>query len=234
VVSDLVRDTGSTIVCLQETKLHNVDVLVVSRIIGQNFANSFAVLLASQTRGGVLLATNVNFFEISSIQLSTHTIIATLTMRADATRWKITVVYGPQRDDDKLEFLQELRNINPSAHGHYLIYQAQDKNNSNLNRHLMNSFKATIDDLGLKEIKLNGRRYTWSNEQHNPTLTRIDSLLCTLEWELIFPTCFFHSLPSLMSDHMPLLLLGELEHFSNPFLHFENYWTKMDGSLQVV
>jgi hypothetical protein len=125
VVSDLVRDTGSTIVCLQETKLHNVDVLVVSRIIGQNFANSFAVLLASQTRGGVLLATNVNFFEISSIQLSTHTIIATLTMRADATRWKITVVYGPQRDDDKLEFLQELRNINPSAHGHSHLSSAR-------------------------------------------------------------------------------------------------------------
>jgi hypothetical protein len=41
-----------------------------------------------------------------------------------------------------------------------LIYQAEDKNNSNLNRRLMGSFKAVIDDLGLKEISLNGRRFT--------------------------------------------------------------------------
>jgi hypothetical protein len=41
----------------------------------------------------------------------------------------------------------------------------------------MASFKAAIDQLHLKEIKLNGRRFTWTNEQDNPTLTRIDTLL---------------------------------------------------------
>ena len=46
----------------------------------------------------------------------------------------------------------------------------------------MGSFKATIDDLGLKEIKLNDRHFTWTNEQTNPTMTRIDRLLCTLDW----------------------------------------------------
>lgn len=61
-VCDLVYDTDATIVCLQETKLQNVDALVVTRTIGQNFANSFAILPASQTRGSTLLATNENFF----------------------------------------------------------------------------------------------------------------------------------------------------------------------------
>jgi hypothetical protein len=89
----------------------------------------------------------------------------------------------------------------------------------------MNSFKATIDDLGLKEIKLNGCRFTWSNEQHNPTMTRIDRLLCTPDWELPFPTCFLHLLPSLMSDHTPLLLLGELEHF-NPLFTLRKFLAK--------
>jgi hypothetical protein len=37
-----------------------------------------------------------------------------------------------------------------------------------------------------------------------------------------------------MSDHTPLLLLGDLEHFHNPFFRFENFWTKMDGFLQAV
>jgi len=98
----------------------------------------------------------------------------------------------------------------------------------------MSSFKATIDELGLKEINLNGRRFTWTNEQANPTMTRIDRLLCTLEWEVLFPSCFLHSLPSLMSDHTPLLLHGMLDHFNNNFFRFENFWTKMDGFQEVV
>ena len=98
----------------------------------------------------------------------------------------------------------------------------------------MASFKAVIDDLNLKEIGLNGRRFTWSNEQDNPTLTRINILFCTTDWELTFPTCFLHSLPSLMSDHTPLLLQGELEHCHNQTFRFENFWVKMDGFRDLV
>ena len=121
--------------------------------------------------------------------------------------------YTARRERAKLQFLHELKNIPPPEHNRWLIlgdfnliYQAEDKNNSNLNRRLMGAFRATIDHLRLKEIKLNGCRFTWSNQQDNPTLTRIDRLLCTLEWDLLFPACFLHSLPSLMSDHTPLLL----------------------------
>lgn len=127
------------------------------------------------------------------------------------------------------------------AHGRWLIledfnliYQAENKNNTNLNRRLMGSFKAVIDDLNLKKIGLNGRRFTWSSEQDNPTRTRIDRLFCTPDWELAFPTCFLHSLPSLMSDHTPLLLQGELEHHHNRTFRFKNFWVKMDGFKELV
>jgi hypothetical protein len=55
-----------------------------------------------------------------------------------------------------------------------LIYQALDKNNLNLNRCLMGSFKSVIDDFHHKELRLNGRQFTWSNGQAKPTMTRID------------------------------------------------------------
>jgi hypothetical protein len=184
-----------------------MDQRIVTRTVGPKFANSLAVLPAAQTRGGILLAINEDYFDLSNTQLTTNAITATITMRADGTQWQITVVYGPQRDNEKIQFLHELKNIPPPDHERWLIlgdfnliYQAEDKNNSNLNHRLMSSFKAAIDDLQLKEIKLNGRCFTWSNEQANPTLTRIDRLLClcTPEWELLFPACLLHSLPSLM------------------------------------
>jgi exonuclease III len=235
-VSELVRDTASTIVCLQETKLQVVDDGVVRRTLGQHFVSNYAVLPAAQTRGGILLAVAENYFALSDVHLTTNAITATISMRADDTKWQITVVYGPQGDDAKLQFLQELKNIPRPDHGRWLIlgdfnliYQAEDKNNTNLNRRLMGAFKATIDSLLLKEIRLNGRRFTWSNEQDAPTLTRIDRLLCTTEWELLFQACFLHSLPSLMSDHTPLLLQGELQHFQNSCFRFKNFCTRMEG-----
>lgn len=98
----------------------------------------------------------------------------------------------------------------------------------------MGAFKAAIDHLCLKEIKLNGRRFTWSNQQNSPTLTRIDWFLCTNESELIFSACFLHSLPSLMSGHTPLLLQAELDHHPNTSFHFKNFWTKMEGFHELV
>lgn len=84
-VSQLVRDTCSTIVCLQETKLQLVDQAVIRRAVGINFANSFAALPAQQTRGGIILAVNEDFFDLSSVYLANHTITATITMRADGS-----------------------------------------------------------------------------------------------------------------------------------------------------
>jgi exonuclease III len=240
-VNELVRDTRATIVCLQETKLQLVDQHTVTRTIGAKFANSFTVLPAQQTRGGILLAVNEDFFDLSNILLSSHAVTATITMRADGLQWQITVVYGPQGDAQKLQFLQDLQNIPRPDHERWLIlgdfnliYQAEDKNNSNLNRQLMGSFKSTLDVLGLKEIRLNGRRFTWSNEQDAPTMTRIDRVFCTPEWELLFPTCYLHSLPSLMSDHTPLLLQGELDYRHAPSFKFENFWTAMQGFQETV
>jgi hypothetical protein len=46
-----------------------------------------------------------------------------------------------------------------------MIADARDKNNANLNRRVMATFRAVINDLELKESCLLGRRYTWSNER---------------------------------------------------------------------
>jgi exonuclease III len=176
-VNELVRNTGSSIVCLQETKLQVLDQNVVRRTVGAKFANSYAVLPAIQTRGGILLAVNEDYFDLSDIRLSTNAITASLKMRADGISWQVTVVYAITA---LLQFLQELKNIPPPDHSRWLIlgdfnliYQAEDKNNSNLNRRLMGSFKAAIDNLRLKEIKLNGRRVTWSTNKTTQLLLEL-------------------------------------------------------------
>jgi hypothetical protein len=65
-------------------------------------------------------------------------------------------------------------------------------------------------------------------------MTRIDRFFCVPDWELLFPTCYIHSLPSLMSDHTPLLLQGEIMCKTNSSFRFENFWTRIDRFKEAV
>ena len=64
----------------------------MKRAVGTKFANSFAMLLAVQTRGGILLVVNEDYFDLLDIQPSANALNATITMTADKIQWQITVV----------------------------------------------------------------------------------------------------------------------------------------------
>ena len=62
--------------------------------------------------------------------------------------WWFTGVYGPHRDDEKVAFLDELREVRSNCHGPWMlagdfnmIYCSEDKNNENINRAMMGRFR---------------------------------------------------------------------------------------------
>jgi hypothetical protein len=69
----------------------------------------------------------------------------------------------------------------------------------------MGHFRRVINHLALKEILSYGRKYTWSNQQDNPVLVKLDRVFCSVDWEIIFPSVLLHSAASQDSDHCPLL-----------------------------
>lgn len=112
----------------------------------------------------------------------------------------ISTIY--KHGQEKLLFLQELRTIRDAYNEPWLlagdlnlILQASDKNNSNLNRAMMNLFKRLIEDVALKEIPLHGRRFTWSNQQNDPVLVKLDRVFCSVNWELLFLMSCFRAQP---------------------------------------
>ena len=160
-------------------------------------------LPAVGTRGGALLAVDVSYYKILQDDVRANSVSAKLHPTTGVGDWWLTVVYGPQEDSEKLQFLQELRDIRNSIPEKWLaigdfnmILQAQDKSNTNLNRRMMGEFRRVVDDLQLKELKLKGRRFTWSNDR---TQTRIDRAFCTAEWELMLQDCSLQALSSLVS-----------------------------------
>lgn len=87
-----------------------------------------------------------------------------------------------------------------------MIYQASDKSNGRLNRRCMSRFRGFISRFALEDVYLSGRRFTWSNRQEQPTMERLDRLLVSAEWMLIFTNHRLRPLSSDCSDHCPLLL----------------------------
>lgn len=153
----------------------------------------------------------------------------------------VTGVYGPQEDEEKVLFLQELRDVRALCSGPWLvagdfnlIYQAIDKNNANLNRALMGRFRRFLDDTEVMEIPLLGRKFTWSNERASPTLVRLDRAFCCSDWDIIFPDSVLQSSASTVSDHCPLILGLKVASRGRRRFHFESFWPKLPWFCEAV
>lgn len=154
--------------------------------------------------------------------------------------WLIAV-YGPQDSGEKVQFLQELREIQSAcarpwvmAGDFNFIYRDEDKNNINLNRAIMSRFWCLIDDLALVDIPIHGQKFTWSNHYLSPTLVRLDRVLYSVEWEAIFPNVLLQSDASNDSDHCPLIFGLNDFRPDKPHFHFEAFGPKLSGYYEVI
>jgi exonuclease III len=229
------------VVCIQETKMTVINPLTVRNALGADFESNFVFLPGQGTRGGILLATKDGHMHLLNPSLTCNTISATVQDSRLNVLWMITGVYGPQGEFDKKMFIRELRLLKMSALPRWLlladfnlIYQDADKSNGRLNRRLMLRFRCALNHLEVKEVNLIGRKFTWSNSQSNPTLTRIDRVFCTPQWEEIFQNPVMQPLSLVVSDHCPLLVTPIWFPKTKPFFRFERFWTQMNGSLDCV
>jgi exonuclease III len=51
-----------------------------------------------------------------------------------------------------------------------------------------------------------GGMLTWSNDQKDPTLEKLDRILMSRGWESLFPIAHVHKSPRGISDHCPLVM----------------------------
>jgi hypothetical protein len=76
-------------------------------------------------------------------------------------------------------------------------------------------FNCIINSYGLREIFLSGGKFTWSNNQTDPTLKKLDIMLMNDSWEALFPLTNLRKNPRFISDYNPLLLCTEQERGKN-------------------
>jgi exonuclease III len=202
----LVEASKIDVVCLQETKLSNISRRLILSMLGSEFDNNFIYLPSVGASGGILVAWRFRLGTVGATRVDAHSVSIQL-CPSNGCPWWLTCVYGPQQNQDKVQFLQELRDIRAQCTGPWLvvgdfnlIYKEEDKNNSNLNRAMMGRFRRWINDMEVMEIPLHGRKYTRISSFTNasPTLVRLDRMFCSLDWEDKFPGCLLQSMLQLI------------------------------------
>jgi hypothetical protein len=71
---------------------------------------------------------------------------------------------------------------------------------------MMAKFRRSLSALELKELYLNLRCFTWSNEREQPTLEKLDRAFSSVNWVDIYPDAFLSAMSTGPSDHCPLVL----------------------------
>ncbi len=95
----------------------------------------------------------------------------------------------------------------------------------------MLDFSEFIDSHHLVDLPLEGGLYTWCSGSDQPSMSRIDRVLVSTDWEEHFPDVSKKLLPRPLSDHSPILV--EAARGKSSF-KFENMWLKSEGFVDMV
>ena len=73
----------------------------------------------------------------------------------------------------------------------------------------MRRFVDVLNDLGVRDLPLQGGPFTWSGGSSGRVMSRIDRFLVSGDWERYFSGVTQSTLSRPVSDHFPILLDGE-------------------------
>lgn len=114
------------------------------------------------------------------------------------------------------------------------IRSPENRNKPGGNAHDMFTFNDFVREQHLTELPIKGRRYTWSNMQHDPLLEQLDWFFTSLNWTSSFPNTMIKPLGKPISDHIPCTVVIQTKIPKSKIFRFENYWLAHPGFLEVV
>jgi hypothetical protein len=118
------------------------------------------------------------------IDKQTFGITVSFTSAENMDTWRLTNVYGPCTEQARSQFINWFKNHHMSDNDNWLFLgdfnfyrslQNRNKPGGNLADTLI--FNEAIGHLGLMELQIKGRAFTWSNMQNDPLLEQLDWFL---------------------------------------------------------
>ncbi|CAN6236003.1 unnamed protein product [Urochloa humidicola] len=241
VVHDALTAASPSVICIQETKLHDVTAPKARSFLPPSYARSLHFIGAAGSRGGILTAWNESTFSLQSYITRRHTLTTVLSSTTSDHCITVTNVYAPSDHRDSFEFLDGLRELKPHIRGVWLlagdfnlVRSAADKKGATPDARLCSAFNDALSDIGVIELPLLDRLFTWSNKRSNPVLARLDRVFVNNDQCTVFPNTTLTSLPRPTSDHTPILASLATSIPKANLFRFENAWLRNQNFLPAV
>ena len=114
------------------------------------------------------------------------------------------------------------------------VLSPNERNKGGRLSYSMRRFSEVMNELGLRDLPLQGGPFTWRGGLNNQCMSRLDRFLVTADWESRFSNAIQSTLPRPVSDHCPVLLDSEgILSGPTPF-RFEIMSLKFDGFKDIL
>lgn len=120
VVRNVIREARCDFVCLQETKWNNWELNYVLSLLPSYFQSDCMFITALNSRGGCLISWKRKYL-LKSSWATKHTISVLLFDSCTGQQFIITNTYGPSVEDQKNQYLIELRSLAATIDQPWLI-----------------------------------------------------------------------------------------------------------------
>ena len=239
-VREKIEESSCSVICLQETKREHFDASYIRKFAPRRF-DSFDFIPSVGASGGILVVWSSAVFRGNVLDKQRFGITLSFTSMQNNDVWKLTTVYGPCDEPARSEFISWFRghaildSDNWIFLGDFNFYRTLNNRNrpgGNLADTLI--FNNAIGHLGLVELPLKGRAYTWSNMQLDPLLEQLDWFFTSPNWTVEFPNTEVLPLGRITSNHVPSQIVISTSIPRANIFRFETFWAEQHDFVDTV
>ena len=173
--------------------------------------------------------------------LAASQFLACLEWAEDGFQWVFSGVYGPIENWYRESFWEELGSIrglldNPWCVGGDFneILSPNERSRGGRISNSMRRFADVLNDLGLRDLPLQGGHYTWLGGSNGRSMSRLDRFLVSLDWESQCNKVIQRRLSRPAFDHFPIMLDNEGVRTGPAPFSFELMWLKYEGFKEIL
>ncbi|XP_019167807.1 PREDICTED: uncharacterized protein LOC109163512 [Ipomoea nil] len=242
VLADLVRTERPSVIFLIETFVdkHRIEEIRVQL----GFDCPFTVDAVGHSGGLALLWSKT--VELKVVSYSSNYVDMEVRMDVGSPCWRFTGYYGYPERHRRKEAWQLLRSLSARSTlpwlvmGDYndLLDQSEKLGRAPHPGWLINRFREAVADCGLQDIPFGGHQFTWVKSRGTSRMIqeKLDRILASESWLDLFEGARAQSLPTLYSDHLPLVFtpvaLPQVRKRAR--FCFDNIWLREEACREIV
>eukprot|EP00253_Pinus_taeda_P001936 PITA_01936 len=232
------------IMFIQETKCSNSSMAKINKKIGRNI--DYLEVESQGREGGLATLWNTRDIQVISAEANKHFIVVEAQIIVNSESFLCVNVYGPQRTEDKISFLNSLNKLiarYPRSKfiigGDFNMITTLLEKKGGLRKLNKDSeaFTSFIDNVKLVDILPKSGNFTWNNRRGGEILiaSRLDRFLISENIILDGITVESDILPTGGSDHWPISLTVAVQGtLRNKPFRFEKFWLDHPNFLELV